>query len=52
MYDDDQEVEALEIDLEVAHIGEILERHGVAPTEEMVVELWTYMDSLRIQEEP
>ncbi len=50
MYDsDDQDevLEALSIDLEVAHIGEILERHGVAPTEGLVTELWQFLESKR-----
>ena len=45
--DDDRSIEALEVDLEIAHIGEILEKHGVAPTPGLVTELWDYLESLR-----
>lgn len=45
--DDDRIIEAMAIDLEVAHIGEILERHGVPPTPELVTELWQYVEFLR-----
>lgn len=44
---DEKTVEALEIDLEVAHIGEILQRHDVAPTAELVTDLWEWAESLR-----
>lgn len=43
----DKVVEAMGIDLEVAHIGEILQRHEVSPTPELVTELWEWADSLR-----
>lgn len=43
---DDDAIEGMEIDLEVAHIGEILERHGVPPIPDLVVELWEYTDTL------
>lgn len=45
--DDDRVLDALTIDLEVAHIGEILERHNVAPTADLVTELWQYLESKR-----
>lgn len=45
--DDDRVLDALTIDLEVAHIGEILERHGVSPTAELVNELWEFLESKR-----
>jgi hypothetical protein len=45
--DDDRIIEAMAIDLEVAHIGEILERHGVPPTPALVTELWQYTETLR-----
>lgn len=48
---DDDAIERLEIDLEVAHIGEILERHGVAPTAGLVNELWDYAEELRTRKE-
>jgi cell wall-associated NlpC family hydrolase len=44
---DEKTVEAMEIDLEVAHIGEILQRHGVAPTAELVTDLWEWAESVR-----
>lgn len=44
---DDEIIRELEIDLEVAHIGEILESHGVTPTPHLVVELWDWAESLR-----
>lgn len=45
--DDERDIEALEIDLETAHIGEVLTKHGVCPTAELVIELWEYMEGLR-----
>ena len=47
--DDDEVLGALAIDLEVAHIGEILERHDVAPTADLVTELWQFLESKRTQ---
>lgn len=47
--DDDKVLDALAIDLEVAHIGEILERHGVTPTATLVSELWQFLESKRTQ---
>lgn len=47
MEHDDRELEALEIDLEVAHLGEILERHGVSPSAELVTELWNFVETKR-----
>lgn len=44
---DDDMLQSLEIDLEVAECGEILEAHGVTPTVELVTELWDWMESLR-----
>lgn len=44
---DDELFRNMEIDLEVAHIGEILEAHGVTPTVELVTELWDWAESLR-----
>ncbi len=44
---DEKTVEAMEIDLEVAHIGEILQRHDVAPTADLVTDLWEWANSLR-----
>lgn len=44
---DEKTVEAMEIDLEVAHIGEILQRHGIAPISELVTELWEWAESVR-----
>lgn len=45
--DEDEVLDALTIDLEVAHIGEILERHGVPPSADMVTELWQFLESKR-----
>lgn len=45
--DDDRVLDALTIDLEVAHIGEILERHGVSPSADLVTELWEFLESKR-----
>lgn len=45
--DPDQALEALEIDLEVAEIGEILEAHGVPPEVELAAALWEWMERKR-----
>lgn len=45
--DDENEIRKLEIDLEVAHIGELLEQHGVSPTADLVHALWMWAESLR-----
>lgn len=44
MTSDERTLEAMTIDLEVASIGEILERHGVSPTSGMVQELWQFCE--------
>lgn len=44
---DNPELQALEIDLEVAHIGEILEQHHVPPTSDLVHALWEWGVSIR-----
>lgn len=44
---DDDIIQDMEIDLEIAHIGEILESHGVSPTAHLVVDLWDWAESLR-----
>ena len=44
---DEKIVEAMEIDLEVAHIGEVLQRHNVDPAPELVIDLWKWAESLR-----
>lgn len=44
---DDEVLEKLEIDLEVADIGEILDAHGVAATYELVLDLWDWMEECR-----
>lgn len=49
---DDPCIEALEIDLEVAHFGDILSRHGVAPTTGLVTDLWSYAETLRAGDRP
>lgn len=49
---DDPRIEALEIDLEVAHFGDILSRHGVAPTTGLVTDLWSYAETLRAGDRP
>ena len=49
--DEDRTLDALTIDLEVAHIGEILERHGVAPSADLVTELWEFLESKRTRGE-
>ena len=41
----DDELERLEIDLEIADVGEILEAHGIAPTQELVVALWDWKEA-------
>lgn len=43
-YEDDV-LETLEIDLEVADIGELLEQHGVPPTPELVHALWEWKEA-------
>jgi len=45
--DDNEVLDALTIDLEVAHIGEILERHRVPPSADLVTELWEFLESKR-----
>lgn len=47
MDDDNTIIEAAEIDLEVAECGEILELHGVAPTVELVADLWDWLEQAR-----
>lgn len=42
---DDDAIERLEIDLEIADIGELLERHGIAPTPALVVALWEWKEA-------
>lgn len=44
---DDEILDELEVDLEVADIGEILEAHGVRPNAELVLALWDWMEALR-----
>ncbi len=39
---DDEVLDGLEVDLEVAECGEILEAHGVSPTPDLVVALWQW----------
>ena len=45
--DDNEVLDALTIDLEVAHIGEIRERYGVSPSADLVTELWQFLESKR-----
>lgn len=47
MSDELDALSAMEIDIEVADVGEILQRYGVSPTAEMVFELWHWMEMLR-----
>lgn len=42
--DDEEALEALEIDLDVAECGEILEAHGVTPSPDLVVALWKWRE--------
>mgnify|MGYP000336079828 CR=1 FL=1 len=44
---DDEVIRNMEIDLEIAHVGEILEAHGVAPTSELVTAIWDWAEQLR-----
>ncbi len=39
---DDEALERLEIDLEVADIGELLTAHGIEPTADLVTALWEW----------
>lgn len=45
MNDDENVLEAMEIDLDVAGIGELLEKHGIPPTPELVHALWEWKES-------
>jgi hypothetical protein len=44
---EDDAIESLEIDLKVADIGELLKKHGVAPTPELVTALWNWAEGKR-----
>lgn len=44
---DNEVLDALTIDLEVAHLGEILVRHGVSPSADLVTELWNFVETKR-----
>lgn len=46
---EDESLEAMEIDLEIAEVGEILARHGVRPNPTLVTELWDWAETLRNQ---
>ncbi|XAL85131.1 hypothetical protein RSPPQCQH_CDS0080 [Mycolicibacterium phage phi1_186001] len=41
----DEEIQRLEIDLEIADIGELLESHGITPTQELVIALWEWKEA-------
>ncbi len=38
------ELEGLEVDLDVAECGEILETHGIKPTVALVIALWEWKE--------
>lgn len=42
---DDEVIENMEVDLEIADIGELLTAHGVTPTAELVVALWEWKEA-------
>jgi len=42
---DDEVLQTLEIDLEIADIGEILAGHGIHPGADLVVALWEWKES-------
>lgn len=44
---DDEVIDEMEIDLEVAHIGELLARHGAEPSIDLVLAIWDWAESLR-----
>ncbi len=44
---DDDILAELEVDLEVADIGEILQAHGVRPNSDLVLAIWDWMEALR-----
>ena len=44
-HDDKAVLERLEIDLEVADIGDILAAHGIHPHADLVVALWEWKES-------
>lgn len=44
-HDDQAVLERLEIDLEVADIGDILTAHGIHPSPSLVVALWEWKDA-------
>ncbi|SLC05404.1 Uncharacterised protein [Mycobacteroides abscessus subsp. massiliense] len=48
---DEDPVEAMEIDLEIAEVGEILQRHGTQPKPALVTEIWDWAEALRNQKE-
>lgn len=44
-HDDQAVLERLEIDLEIADIGDILAGHGVNPTPSLVIAIWEWKES-------
>ena len=45
MNDDDETIETLEIDLEIADIIEILETNGIDPEPQLVMALWDWKET-------
>ena len=44
-HDDQAVLERLEIDLEIADIGDILAAHGIHPTPNLVMAIWEWKES-------
>lgn len=44
---DNYVIQTLEIDLDVAECGDILQSHGVTPTADLVTQLWIWAENIR-----